>query len=102
MTAGCAQDAPEARSAGAGAEQAHLLRDLKACLAQRDGDVGRSGHDTWLVRENRRMIRQLIEKLRQLRAGVAPAWIGLGQREAPDIEHASRDRKRKARLSRSG
>lgn len=101
MTAGCAQDAPGARSAGVGAEEAHLLRDLKACLAQRD-DVGRDGRDTWLVRENRRMIRQLIEKLRQLRAGVAPAWIGLGQREAPDIEHATRDRKRKARLTRGG
>lgn len=67
-------------------EEAHLLRRLKGLLATRNIDAiagRRHRKDLGLARENRRMLRECIQKLRHVRAGVAPAWLGLGAREAP-------------------
>lgn len=68
-------------------EQEYLLRKLKVLLAARIRD-GRRGWgcvpDVSIVQENRRMIRDCIIKIRQLRAaGGSSPWLGLGQREAP-------------------
>ena len=67
-------------------EEAHLVRLLNGLLATRNVDAisGRLRRkDLGLARENRRMVRECIHKLRHVRAGVAPAWLGLGAREAP-------------------
>jgi hypothetical protein len=67
-------------------EEAHLLRRLKGLLTTRNVDAmaGRLRRvDLGLARENRRMVRDCIQKLRQVRAGVSPAWLGLGAREGP-------------------
>ena len=67
-------------------EEVHLTRRIKGLLATRNVDAA-SGRlqrkDLGLARENRRMLRECIQRLRQVRAGVAPAWLGLGAREAP-------------------
>lgn len=77
-------------SAGSGTsfsqEEAHLLRRLSGLLATRNVDAisGRLRRkDLGLARENRRMLRECIQRLRHVRAGVAPAWLGLGARQAP-------------------
>ena len=67
-------------------EEAHLLRRLNGLLATRNVDAisGRLRRkDLGLARENRRMVRECIQKLRHVRAGVAPPWVGLGARQAP-------------------
>jgi hypothetical protein len=65
-------------------EEVHLLDRLKRLLAitRRGGKAGRLGApDGSVVQENRRMVRDCIRKLRFVRAGVASAFLGLGQRE---------------------
>jgi len=74
------------RDASVSQQEFHLLRRLRGLLATRNIDAmaGRLHRkDLGLARENRRMLRECIQKLRHLRAGVAPTWLGLGAREAP-------------------
>ncbi|WP_427912977.1 hypothetical protein ACPWT1_20520 [Ramlibacter sp. MMS24-I3-19] len=66
-------------------EEAHLVRRLRALLAERDrhAKAGRRGVPASSeTHENRRMVHDCINKLRLARAGVPSAFIGFGQREA--------------------
>ena len=66
-------------------EEAHLVRRLKALLAERDrhAKAARRGVPaSGETHERRRLIHDCINKLRLARAGVPSAFIGLGQREA--------------------
>lgn len=61
--------------------QMHELRNLleaRRRIAQ--GRRGR-GQEVTLALENRRMIRECITRLRQMRAGVSAVFLGLGRRE---------------------
>ena len=66
-------------------EEGHLVARLKYLLAirSRGSKAARSGPpDGSVVQENRRMIRDCINKLRLARAGVPSPFLGLGQRES--------------------
>jgi hypothetical protein len=65
-------------------EELHLIRNLQTLLSNREHPSrprNLRAHEGYSLQENRRLVRDCIKKIRQLRAGVAMPWLGLGQRE---------------------
>ena len=64
-------------------EEEHLLARLRGLLVVRDREIRitPARRDLVLIRENRRLIRDCITRLRQVRAGVPTLFLGLGQRK---------------------